>query len=50
MKPPRIQATALIVSLVSLFIAWAAVIWVALQVSSLVLNTLRQIVELAQMG
>ena len=30
--------------------AWAAVIWTALQVSTIVLNTLHQIVELAGMG
>lgn len=30
--------------------AWAAVIWVALQVSTIVLKTLDQIVQLAQLG
>ena len=30
--------------------AWALVIWVALQVSTVVLNTLHQIVELAQLS
>lgn len=30
--------------------AWAAVIFVALEVSTIVLNTLHQIVELAQLG
>lgn len=34
-------------ALLGLLAAWAAVIWVALQVSTIVLNTLQQIVDLA---
>lgn len=43
----KIRLLALAVSLLVLLVAWAAVIWVALQVSSTVLNTLEMIVELA---
>jgi hypothetical protein len=45
----RSYALPLILTLLALG-AWAAVIWVALQVSTIVLNTLHQIVELAQLG
>lgn len=49
MKRNRLQIGSLIAALLSLVAAWAVVIWVALQVSEIVLNTLHQIVELAQM-
>lgn len=39
-----------ILGMLSVVSAWAVVIWVALQVSTIVLNTLHQIVELAQMS
>jgi len=45
----RTYALPLILTLLALG-AWAAVILVALQVSTIVLNTLHQIVELAGMG
>jgi hypothetical protein len=45
----KIRLVALAVSLLVLLVAWAAVIWVALQVSTTVLNTLDMIVELAAM-
>lgn len=45
----RSYAFPLILILLAL-LAWAAVIFVALQVSTIVLNTLHQIVELAHMG
>lgn len=43
----RIRVAAVIACLLSLVIAWAVLIWVALQVSSVVLSTLDMIVELA---
>lgn len=49
MIPMKIRVLALALSLLSLALAWAAVIWVALQVSSTVLNTLDMIVQLAAM-
>ena len=45
----KIRLAALAVSLLVLLVAWAAVIWVALQVSTTVLNTLDMIVQLAAM-
>jgi hypothetical protein len=45
----KLRLVALAVSLLVLLVAWAAVIWVALQVSTTVLNTLDMIVELAAM-
>lgn len=45
----KIRLVALVVSLLVLLVAWAAVIWVALQVSATVLNTLDMIVQLAAM-
>ena len=38
------------IALLALLVCWAGVIWTALQVSTIVLNTLRQIVDLAQMS
>ena len=47
MRTDRIkQALALIIPLV-LLVAWAIIIWVALHVSTIVLNTLDMIIELA---
>lgn len=45
----RSYALPLILTLLALG-AWAAVIFVALEVSTIVLDTLHQIVELAQLG
>lgn len=50
MKPNKLQIGTLLAALLSLVAGWAVVIWVALQVSEIVLNTLHQIVELAQMS
>lgn len=50
MNSQRIRLAALLASLVSLLVAWVVVIWVALQVSTIVLKTLEQIVDLAQLG
>lgn len=50
MRTGKIRLAALVASLVSLLVAWACVIWVALQVSTIVLKTLEQIVDLAGMG
>lgn len=47
MKPETLRALGLTLSLLLLLGAWGAVIWVALQVSTVVLNTLDMIVELA---
>ena len=46
------RGSAILISVLLLLCAtaWALVIWVALQVSTIVLNTLHQIVELAQMS
>ena len=41
---PWLAATLLLV------VAWAVVLWVALEVSTIVLETLHAIVDLAQMG
>jgi hypothetical protein len=46
----KLRLVALAVSVLVMLVAWAAVIWVALQVSSTVLNTLDMIVELAAMN
>lgn len=45
----KLRLVALAVSLLVMLVAWAAVIWVALQVSATVLNTLDMIVQLAAM-
>lgn len=45
----KLRVLALVALLVALVLAWAVVIWVALQVSSTVLNTLDMIVQLAAM-
>ena len=50
MENTRQKAIGLLILLVSAVAAWAAVIVVALQVSSTVLNTLRMIVDLAAMS
>lgn len=50
MNSQRIRFAALLASLLSLLVAWVVVIWVALQVSTIVLKTLEQIVDLAQLG
>jgi hypothetical protein len=50
MKTAWTRTAALVAALVSLLVAWACVIWVALQVSTIVLKTLEQIVDLAQMS
>lgn len=50
MNSQRIRLAALLASLLSLLVAWVVVIWVALQVSTIVLKTLEQIVDLAQLG
>lgn len=50
MIPMKMRVLALAVSMLVLLVAWAAVIWVALQVSSTVLNTLDMIVQLAAMS
>lgn len=50
MKVPALRLAALAISMLVLLVAWAAVIWVALQVSSTVLNTLDMIIELAAMN
>lgn len=50
MKTHWTRTTAWVAALVSLLVAWACVIWVALQVSTIVLKTLDQIIELAQLG
>lgn len=47
MKNPAVRISVWISALVSLLTAWAVVIWVALEVSRVVLNTLSMIVELA---
>ena len=39
-----------LITLVAALVAWVLVIWAALVVSTIVLNTLSQIVELAQMS
>lgn len=49
MRPNPLRMGSIIAMLLALVAAWAVVIWVALQVSTIVLNTLHQIVELAQM-
>lgn len=49
MIPMKIRLLAVAISLLVLLVAWAAVIWVALQVSTTVLNTLDMIVQLAAM-
>lgn len=46
----KLRLVALAVSLLVLLVAWAAVIWVALQVSTTVLSTLDMIIELAAMS
>ena len=46
----RIRVAAVIACLLSLVLAWAILIWVALPVSAVVLNTLDMIVELAAMS
>ena len=50
MKNPAVRISVWIAALLSLLTAWAAVIWVALEVSTVVLNTLSMIVELAAMS
>lgn len=50
MKPETLHVTLWVSLTVLLVAAWAVVIWVALQVSATVLNTLDMIVELAAMS
>ena len=50
MRSTRLRLIAWLAALVSLLVAWACVIWVALQVSTIVLKTLEQIVDLAAMS
>lgn len=50
MRTSRAWATLISVLLLLCAAAWALVIWMAVVVSTVVLNTLHQIVELAQMS
>jgi hypothetical protein len=50
MKNLRISWILPLVTLLAALVAWVLVIWAALVVSTIVLNTLSQIVELAQMS
>lgn len=50
MRHLRISWLLPLVTLVAALVAWVLVIWAALVVSTIVLNTLHQIVELAQMS
>ena len=50
MKNTKLAAATIALLLTSCAVVWGLVIWVALQVSAIVLNTLHQIVELAQMS
>ena len=43
----KIRLLALVIATLLLLLAWGVVLWVALQVSSMVLNTLDMIVQLA---
>lgn len=43
----KMRVLALVLATLLLLLSWAVVLWVALQVSSTVLNTLDMIVELA---
>ena len=47
LKPETLRALGLTLSILLLVIAWGATIWLALQVSTVVLDSLRMIVELA---
>jgi hypothetical protein len=49
MNPSKPAVIVLIVLVAMLVAAWALIIWVALQVSTVVLDTLNMIVELAAM-
>jgi hypothetical protein len=49
MNPSKPAAIVLIILVAMLVAAWALIIWVALQVSTVVLDTLNMIVELAAM-
>lgn len=50
MKPQTLWNILNLVLTMLAALAWAAVIWVALQVSTIVLDTLHAIVELAQLS
>lgn len=50
MKPETLWWIGRFLFLLAAVAAWCAVIYVALEVSTIVLNTLHQIVELAQMS
>ena len=47
MNQTKLRGSLTIVLTLLLLVAWAGVIWVALQVSTIVLNTLDMIIELA---
>lgn len=49
MNPPKPAAVVLLILGVLMVVAWALVIWVAIQVTETSLGTLSYIVELAQM-
>jgi hypothetical protein len=49
MRTDRIRQLLAMLAPLALLVAWAIVIWVALHVSTIVLNTLDMIVELAAM-
>jgi hypothetical protein len=50
MKLSNLRLVPWLVATLTLVIAWAVVIWVAIQVSATVLNTLDMIIELAAMS
>lgn len=50
MKPETLRIVGLIGMMIACLVCWVGVIYAALEVSSIVLNTLHQIVELAQMS